>query len=102
VLQKGQRVGEYTVVRKLGEGQFAEVWEVKDSAGARVSGSLDSRACMCGQGLGRSAVMHPNGEAIRFHAHLQQAGACRGGCRARQRPASVHGRRRQASLCLVL
>lgn len=28
----------YRAVRKLGEGQFAEVWEVVDAAGGRVRG----------------------------------------------------------------
>lgn len=43
VLSKGQKVSHYTVGRKLGEGQFAEVWEVKDAAGNKV------RARRCGE-----------------------------------------------------
>jgi len=46
VLQKQQKLGDYTVVRRLGEGQFAEVWEVKDASGARVSLWLRAWVCM--------------------------------------------------------
>ena len=52
VLQKGVRVGEYVVVRKLGEGQFAEVWEVKDGSGSRVS-AWCTRAPVLALGLRR-------------------------------------------------
>lgn len=34
VLSKGARVGDLEVVRKLGEGQFAEVWQVVDTKAA--------------------------------------------------------------------
>lgn len=47
-LKKNVALGSYTTVRKLGEGQFAEVWEVRDAAGTRVSGrGLRAAFSMC-------------------------------------------------------
>lgn len=49
VLQKGSHIGDdnrYLVTRKLGEGRFAEVWEIKDTevlADQRVSAVLPGR-----------------------------------------------------------
>ena len=32
LLHKGSRIANYVAVRKLGEGRFAEVWEMQDTA----------------------------------------------------------------------
>jgi hypothetical protein len=80
VLRKGDRLGEgqLQVVRKLGEGQFAEVWEIKDVAAgvyaphvSRCNALVRPRACTaaatcpggCGLLMGR-AMHKPSWSAM--------------------------------------
>lgn len=77
VLQKGARVGDYAVVRKLGEGQFAEVWEIKDGAGARVSPSLWLRRSPA---LAAVALPHVQRRAGRGRRTCPARAAARGAC----------------------
>jgi hypothetical protein len=47
LLHKGSRVGSYVAVRKLGEGRFAEVWEVQDTAAAKDAPHVSRVTCVC-------------------------------------------------------